>query len=314
MPEGNKRLFVFKTTLEVFYMLFSFLERLDSEGKSPLTIQAYGKDIEQFKEWLEDTIGYNTETITETDVREYRQFLNLNRKLKVTSINRKIKSIVKYQHYLCRNGVCKEEVKLKSVLQKNNIEWDYEVKVVEKQEQYRLKRTIEASGNKRDILIYYLLFGTGIRCNELVSIQLDDLFITERNGKNNFSKVIIRNGKGNKMRKVNLNSQVVNAIKDYLQVRPEGNCEDLLIGQRGPLSRLAINKILEKYSKLAQFDYIVTPHMARHTFCTNLLKEGKVDPKTLAILTGHSSIDTLYRFYINSSAEDKQRAVDGLHL
>ncbi|MGX9931509.1 tyrosine-type recombinase/integrase [Virgibacillus salarius] len=295
-------------------MLYTYLKILNLEGKSPLTIQAYQKDIEQFKEWLDNTIDYITETITETDVREYRQFLNLNRKLKVTSINRKVKSIVKYQHYLCRHGICMEEVKLKNVLQKNNIEWDYEVKVVERQDQYRLKRTIEASGNKRDILIYYLLFGTGIRCNELVSIQLDDLFITERNGKNNYSYLVIRSGKGNKMRKVNLNSKVVNAIKNYLKIRPEEITEFLFIGQRGPLSRLAINKILEKYSKLAQFEYVITPHMARHTFCTNLLKEGKVDPKTLAILTGHSSINTLYRFYINSSAEDKQNAVDNLYL
>lgn len=295
-------------------MLLGFLKKMEFEGKSPLTIQAYQRDIEQFKEWLGDTIGYETETIIETDIREYRQFLNLNRKLKVSSINRKIKSIVQYQRYLSEIGICKDEVNLKNVLQKNNMEWDYEVKVVEKQDQYRLKRTIEASGNKRDILIYYLLFGTGIRCNELVSIQLDDFYITERNGKNNYSYVIIRNGKGNKMRKVNLNSQVVIALKIYLLVRPKGSSQSLLIGQRGPLSRLAINKILEKYSRQAQLDYLVTPHMARHTFCTNLLKDGKVDPKTLAILTGHSSIDTLYRFYINSNAEDKQKAVDNLYL
>ncbi|MGG3772971.1 tyrosine-type recombinase/integrase [Heyndrickxia faecalis] len=295
-------------------MIMDFLDKLRVEGKSPLTIQAYRNDIEQFKDWLNDTIGYETETITETDIREYRQYLNLNRKLKVSSINRKIKSIVQYQRYLSNIGICKDEVKLKNVLQKNNMEWDYEVKVVEKQDQYRLKRTIEALGNKRDILIYYLLFGTGIRCNELVSIQLDDFFLTERNGKNNYSYVIIRNGKGNKMRKVNLNSQVVTALNNYLSVRPKGSSQSLLIGQRGPLSRLAINKILEKYSRQAQLEYLVTPHMARHTFCTNLLKDGKVDPKTLAILTGHSSIDTLYRFYINSSAEDKQKAVDNLYL
>lgn len=295
-------------------MLSGFIEKLQLEGKSTLTIQAYKNDIAQFMEWLNDTVGYETEVITETDVREYRQYLNLMRKLKVTSINRKIKSIVKYQHYLCKHGASKEEVKLKNVLQKNNIEWDYEVKVLDKQDQYRLKRIIEANGNKRDILIYYLLFGTGIRCNELVSIQIDDLYITDRNGKNNYSYVIIRSGKGNKMRKVNLSAKVVNAIKDYLQVRPDMSSNNLLIGQRGPLSRLAINKILEKYSKQAQFDYIVTPHMARHTFCTNLLKEGKIDPKTLALLTGHSSIDTLYRFYINSNAEDKQNAVDNLYL
>ncbi|MGG1689418.1 tyrosine-type recombinase/integrase [Heyndrickxia ginsengihumi] len=295
-------------------MINNFIVKLESEGKSLLTIQAYQKDIEQFKEWLNDTIGYETETITETDIREYRQYLNLIRKLKVTSINRKIKSIVRFQRYLCEKGICQEVVQLKNVLQKNNIEWDYEVKVLEKHDQYRLKRTIEATGNKRDIMIYYLLFGTGIRCNELVSIHIDDLLITERNGKNNYSYVMIRSGKGNKMRKVNLNAKVVNAIKEYLLIRPKIPSNQLLIGQRGPLSRLAINKILEKYSKQAQLDFIVTPHMARHTFCTNILKEGKVDPKTLAILTGHSSIDTLYRFYINSNAEDKQNAVDNLYL
>lgn len=291
-----------------------FFQELEREGKSPLTIQAYVKDVQQFYEWLFETIGYETDAITETDLREYRQFLNLIRKLKVTSINRKIKSIVRYQRFLFRQGRCKEEVNLKKVQQKNNIELDYEVKVVEKQELYRLKRTIEAEGNKRDALVYYLLFGTGVRCTEMVSIELDDIYVTERNGKSNYSYIMIRNGKGDKVRKINLKSEVVNAIKAYLEVRPDVSSKKLLQGQRGTLTRLAINKLLEKYSRKARLDYIVTPHMARHTFCSSLIKEGNVDPKTVAILSGHSSVDTLYRFYVNSSAEDKQRAVDNLNV
>lgn len=295
-------------------MLNNFKNEIIKTGKSPLTVQAYTKDIEQFKEWLAKTIGYEAEVITETDIREYRQFLNLHKKLKVTSINRKVKSVVHYQRFLYKQGICKEEVDLKKVLQRNNIEFDYDVKVVEKQDLYRLKRTIEAEGNRRDTLVYYLLFGTGVRCSELVAIELDDIHITERNGKNNYSYIMIRNGKGNKVRKVNLNSEVVNAIKVYLGVRPLVSSDKLLQGQRGTLTRLAINKLLEKYSKKAQLDYIVSPHMARHTFCSNLIKEGRVDPKTVAILSGHSSVDTLYRFYVNSSAEDKQRAVDNLYV
>ena len=291
-----------------------FIHELEREGKSPLTIQAYAKDIQQFHEWLLETIGYETDAITETDLREYRQFLNLLKKLKVTSINRKIKSVVRYQRFLYKQGICKEEVDLKKVLQRNNIEYDYDVKVVEKQDLYRLKRTIEAEGNRRDILVFYLLFGTGVRCSELVAIELDNIHITDRNGKNNYSYIMIRNGKGSKIRKVNLNSEVVNAIKAYLEVRPAVSSNKLLQGQRGTLTRLAINKLLEKYSRKAQLDYIVSPHMARHTFCSNLIKEGKVDPKTVAILSGHSSVDTLYRFYVNSSAEDKQRAVDNLYV
>lgn len=292
-------------------MISEFIQELEREGKSSLTIQAYSKDVEQFREWLDETIGYETDVITETDIREYRQFLNLHKKLKVTSINRKINSIVQFQQFLYRKGICKEEVELRKVKQKNNLQMDYEVKVVEKQDLYRLKRTIEADGNKRDILIYYLLFATGVRCSELVSIGIDDFSLTERNGKNNYSFVLIRNGKGDKVRKINLNAQVVNAVRAYLEVRPNTLSSKLLQGQRGSLTRLAINKILEKYSKKAQLDYIVTPHMARHTFCTNLIKSG-VDPKTVCLLSGHSSVDVVYRFYVNSSKEDRQNAVDNL--
>lgn len=214
---------------------------------------------------------------------------------------------------MSKQGICKEEIRLKRVLLKHTIDFVHEVKVVEKQELYRFKRTIEAENNKRDIVIYYLLFGTGIRCSELVAIELDDFYLTERNGKNNYSHVLIRNGKGSKSRKVNLNAQTVSAIKDYLDVRPTSESNRLLIGQRGPLTRMAINKILEKYSKKAQLEERVNPHSARHTFCSQLIKSG-VDAKTVALLSGHSSIDMIYRFYVSSSAEDKQRAVDGLQI
>src|SRR5690625_293286 len=146
------------------------MNELQKEDKSPLTVQAYVTDIKQFKGWLVETIGYETDAITETDLREYRQYLNLNKKLKVTTINRKLKSIVQFQRFLVQKDICNDEVRLRNVLLKNNIELDYEVKVVEKQDRYRLKRTIEAEGNKRDILIYYLLFATGVRCSELVSM------------------------------------------------------------------------------------------------------------------------------------------------
>lgn len=232
-------------------MLNHFREELQREGKSRLTIEAYRSDIKQFQSWLQGTLGYETDSITETDVREYRQYLNLQRKLKATSINRKLKSIVLFQRFLYKQGICNEEIGLKKVLLKHTMDLDHEVKVIEKQELYRFKRTIEAENNKRDIVIYYLLFGTGLRCSEMVGIEVEDLVLTERNGKNNYSHVLIRSGKGNKSRKVNLNADVVTAIKEYLEVRPHNSSNRLLIGQRGALSRLAINKILDKYSRKA---------------------------------------------------------------
>ncbi|MCM3470192.1 tyrosine-type recombinase/integrase [Brevibacillus borstelensis] len=293
-------------------MIDKFEKALLGDGKSVLTIQAYINDIRQFAKWLKDSLGFESDSITETDVREYRQYLNLQRKLKPTSINRKLKSVVAYQKFLVREGICKEAIQLKKVLSKHTFDLNQEIKIVDKQNMYRLKRTIESESNRRDICIYYLLFGTGIRVSELVNCEIDDLVLTERNGKNNYSYILIRNGKGNKARKVNLNAAAVNALRDYLEVRPKGT-NKLLIGQRGPLTRMAINKILDKYSRKAQLEQKVSPHLCRHTFCTDLIKNGS-DPKTVALLSGHSSVNTIYQYYVSSSAEDKQRAVDSLQI
>ncbi|MFC0212123.1 tyrosine-type recombinase/integrase [Paenibacillus chartarius] len=293
-------------------MIDKFEKALLADGKSILTVKAYGNDIRQFFNWLKGSLGFESESITETDVREYRQYLNLQKKLKPTSINRKLKSVVSYQRFLVREGICKEPIQLKKVLLKHAIDLNHEIQTVDKQNMYRLKRTIEAENNKRDICIYYLLFGTGIRVSELVNIEIDDVHLTDRNGKNNYSYILVRSGKGNKSRKVNLNAAAVNALREYLEIRPRGT-NKLLIGQRGPITRLTVNKILDKYSRKAQLEQRVSPHLCRHTFCTDLIKSGS-DPKTVALLSGHSSVDTIYRFYVSSTAEDKQRAVDSLQI
>jgi integrase/recombinase XerD len=294
-------------------MLDTFLSELGRQDKSKNTINAYKTDIKQFQTWLLETLGHETNNITETDVREFRQYLNVIKKLSVTSINRKLKSVVRYQNYLNDIGESRNRVAVKGVLQKNNIEQEHEVKIVEKNDLYKLKRTIEADGNKRDIAVYYLLFGTGARVSELVNVELDDIHLTERNGKNNYSYILIRSGKGNKSRKIPLSQDVTKAIKDYLEVRPTTQSKKLLIGQRGAFTRLAVNKLLEKYSRQAQLEYIVTPHMARHTAFTMMIKNG-TDIKTVQQLAGHSSSDVTYRFYVTSTTEDKQNAIDSLRI
>jgi integrase/recombinase XerC/integrase/recombinase XerD len=296
-------------------MLEQFIVDLERQGKSKNTISAYKTDIQQFQTWLCDTLGHETNNITQTDIREFRQYLNIIKKLNVTSINRKLKSVVKYQNSLNDIGESNVRVKVNGVLQKNNIEQEHDIKIVEKNDLFRLKRTIEASENKRDIAIYYLLFGTGIRVSELINLEREDIKLTERNGKNSYSFILIRSGKGNKSRKINLNADVVNAVKDYLQdrLRLTSQSNKLLVGQRGALTRIAVNKLLEKYSRQAQLNFIVTPHMARHTAFTMMIKAG-VDVKTVQQLAGHSSSDVTYKFYVASTVEDKQKAVDNLQI
>jgi integrase/recombinase XerD len=78
------------------------------------------------------------------------------------------------------------------------------------------------------------------------------------------------------------------------------------------MTRLGINKLLEKYSKQALIE-TVTPHMARHTALSMMIKNG-VDVKTVANIAGHSSTDVTYKFYVSSKAEDRQSAIDNLEI
>lgn len=286
--------------------LDGFVSELNKEGKSSNTIGAYAADVRQFKQWLCDTLGNDTNTITEIDIRQYVQYMNINKKQSINTINRKVKSIVQYVKYLNNTDISNIVIDTKDVKQKSVD--NTEVKIIDKQDLYKLKRTIYASDNKRDICIYEILINTGVRCSELINIELDNITLTDRNCKNNYSYIDIRAGKGNKNRRIPLNTDVVKAIKDYMEVRPLTKDNKLLQGQRGALTRLAINKMLEGYCRDAHID-TVTPHMFRHT-CFSTMVKNNIDIKTVAQIAGHSSTDITYKYYVNSSAADKQNAVD----
>src|SRR4051794_27235705 len=101
------------------HMINKFIEELERTGKSKNTINAYATDIKQFQIWLSETLGQETDDITQTDIREYKSYLLNVKKLSVTSINRKLKSVVQYQNFLHAIGETKVTVNAKDVLQKN---------------------------------------------------------------------------------------------------------------------------------------------------------------------------------------------------
>ena len=84
--------------------------------------------------------------------------------------------------------------------------------------------------------------------------------------------------------------------------------EYLLVSQRAPkMHRDAVRDWLAKVSE--EIGFKLHPHLFRHTFCTRLLKKG-VDLTTVSKLAGHSTVNMTAKFYIQTSREDKQRAVD----
>lgn len=84
----------------------------------------------------------------------------------------------------------------------------------------------------------------------------------------------------------------------------------LLQGQRGAITRTTVNRILKSYCNDAGIE-IVSPHVLRHTFCTNLINRG-APVTTVSKLAGHSNVDITIQYYVNTSMKDKQNAVNCL--
>jgi len=145
----------------------------------------------------------------------------------------------------------------------------------------------------RDAAILETLYATGMRVSELTGLQPDSLFFEI-----GFIRVL---GKGNKERLVPVGEMAQSAIEHYLeQTRPSfvnkknpGKAKNrLFLNQRGgPLTRMSVWNIVNKYAEKAGLKKNVYPHIFRHSFATHLL-EGGADLRAVQEMLGHSSIMT----------------------
>lgn len=138
----------------------------------------------------------------------------------------------------------------------------------------------------RDNLILEILYSTGVRVSELVSIKLSDI--------NDFDKSITIFGKGKKSRIVLFGDTLESALNLYLNksrnILIKTNTDILLLNKNGtPLTDRGVRLIISKIVEKASIKQNVSPHVLRHTFATHLLKEG-ADLKTVQELLGHATL------------------------
>ena len=115
-------------------------------------------------------------------------------------------------------------------------------------------------------------------------------------------------GKGSVYRTLPLNDTAAAALAEYLIVRGNAGTDRLLVGQRGPLGRGAVDIILGNYGKALGTK--VTPHMLRHSLAYQLIKSG-VAMTTIQQILGHESILTT-NLYTQTTAQDKADALSML--
>ena len=283
-----------------------FERYLREDGKNSSTILSYSGDIAGFLEYLTTKGTTFDGKLARFFITSYKQHLEAL-DYKVNTINKKINSLVCFNQFLIQQGQMNSMVvDLKKDKTRIAYGSEQEVEVYTENEVERLLFYIQDQDkvSLRDKLIVLLLLYTGIRVSELVSIRLKDLdFLTMQ------LHVV---GKGGKIREVPLRSEVVEVAKEYMNTERRehkfSDSEYLLLTQRsGKMDRDAVNKLLNKHGEYLAIT--MRPHKFRHTFCTRLLIVG-VPLTTVSKLAGHSSIQTTVAFYINTSRQDKQDAVD----
>lgn len=142
---------------------------------------------------------------------------------------------------------------------------------------------------KRDLALLTLIYGSGLRISEALSISRNDLSNEE---------FLVINGKGDKQRMVPLLPIVTRRINDYLAACPysvSGN-QKIFLGLRGAEYNPALfQKLIRGIRQGLQLPDSVTPHAFRHSFATHLLEAGG-DLRTIQELLGHSSLSTTQRY------------------
>ena len=162
---------------------------------------------------------------------------------------------------------------------------------------------------KRDRAMLELLYATGMRVSELVSLNLADID-TEGGYVRCF-------GKGHKERLIPIYRRAVLVLKEYLtEARPHlahsSDEKALFLNRRGErLTRQGLWQILKGYAKSAELGTEITPHTLRHSFATHMLSGG-ADLRSVQELLGHANISTT-QVYTHLTTEHIRRAYESSH-
>lgn len=280
----------------IFELKQQFLEHLEIEkGRSLKTIENYDRYLKSFFRFASIT---DPKDISEEALRKYRLWLNrqsnhkneagLPETLSKKTQNYYLIALRMFLKYLVRrkiDSLSPDQIDLAKVLQRD-------LDLVSEDE---LKRLIHSSADvdgspkqQRDRAILELLFSTGLRVSELCSLNRDSVDMTG----DEFS---IR-GKGGKIRVVFLSDEAKRVLASYLNKRDDTD-EAMFVqvgGKKGDSLRLtprSVERIVAFYARSAGISKKVTPHIIRHSFATDLLRNG-ADIRSVQIMLGHSNIST----------------------
>ena len=272
--------------------------------QSPNTIASYQFDINYFASYLLDK---KLNDVSTSDVRSFLIFLR-EKGLASSTVARFLSSIKSFYRYLV----------IEKLILDNPIEiidsprpWRKLPNVLSTEEIDTLIAApdIKTSGGLRDLAMLELLYATGLRVTELISLKLSAVDLSV-----GYLRTL---GKGSKERVVPFGDAAKIAIEEYvLRVRPSllknTQSTDLFLTRRGTaMTRQGFWKILKKYITKAKISGNVSPHTLRHAFATHLLERG-ADLRSVQQMLGHSDISST-QIYTHILKERMREVHDRFH-
>ena len=266
------------------------------KGLSANTLKSYNYEINLYQTYLEDKLSIiDIEKVSKEDIESYLKYCYSKNEDSKT-ISHKITTIYNFHNYLLREKVIKDnqsEFIDRPKLAKH-LPYTLTVKEIDK----LLDIALVTVFDYRDKAMLELMYGTGLRVSELVSLTVYDV---------DFYNAFLRiKGKGSKERIVPINNASLKYLKLYLDRRclllKKKTSDELFLNARGEgISRQGFFKNLKKILAKKGMPTNISPHSLRHSFATHLIENG-ADLRSVQTMLGHSDITTT-KIYTHISNE-----------
>lgn len=294
----------------------SFISSLSVEkGFSNNTLDAYKNDLSQFAEFIckqaakEDKQQVTWVTVDRAIILDYLVTLR-EKSYAPATMARKVAAIKSFFNFLVAEGALKNNPTEGITGPKVGKALPKAISVEEVEKLLEQPDKVNTPEGKRDKAMLELLYATGMRVSEMVSLNVRDV-----NLKAGFVRCF---GKGSKERIIPIHSKAIKAVKTYIDdARPRLARADeeaaLFLNRRGQrLTRQGLWLILKGYAQKARIESDITPHVLRHSIATHLLHSGKMNLRELQELLGHANISTT-QIYTHLTTEHLRKVYESSH-
>lgn len=270
------------------------------------TLQAYGRDLRFFSEYLSKNKISVLEKVTEKNILEFISSCR-KRGVKSRSIARTLVAVRSLFRFMIREKIMENDPTSKIEFPKLGIRLPKTMNL-EQVDSLLAQPDLNKDIGARDHAMLQLMYATGMRVSELVNVKLNSL-----NLDGGYLRVF---GKGSKERVVPMGDVARKALEDYItNIRNKKGIaasEYLFItGRNEPMTRQGFWERIKFYAKKAGIRVNVTPHMLRHSFATHLLERG-ADLRSVQTMLGHADVSTT-QIYTHVSPKHLQAIYKKFH-